>query len=62
MLLKTNPHHHTLWDYIWVDAICVNQSNEKEKNQRVRAMGKVYSNAVEVSAWLGLQRLPHWFQ
>jgi hypothetical protein len=62
MLLRTHPHHHTPWDYIWVDAICINQSNEKEKNQQVRAMDKVYSNAVEVSAWLGLQRLPHWFQ
>ena len=59
MLLKTHPHQHTLWDYIWVNAICINQSNEKEKNQQVRAMDKVYFNAVEVSAWLGLQRLPH---
>jgi hypothetical protein len=62
MLLKTHPHHHTPWDYIWVDAICINQSSEKEKNQQVRAMDKVYSNAMEVSAWFGLQRLPHWFQ
>jgi hypothetical protein len=47
---------------VWVDAICINQKDEKEKNQQVRAMSEVYSQAVEVSAWLGPQRLPNWMQ
>lgn len=49
-------------DYLWVDAICINQSDGEEKNQQVRAMNRVYSNAVEVTAWLGLQRLPGWIK
>jgi hypothetical protein len=47
---------------VWVDAICINQKDEKEKTQQVRAMSEVYSRAVEVSAWLGPQRLPDWMQ
>jgi hypothetical protein len=57
-LLRT----HGDWTHIWVDAVCINQSDEGEKSQQVRTMDKVYLNAVEVSAWLGLQRPPNWMQ
>lgn len=46
------------WSRLWVDAICINQSDDKEKSEQVRAMDKIFSRAVEVNAWLGLQRLP----
>ena len=61
-LLRTNSHYRAWWDYIWVDAICINQSDGKEKNEQVRAMDRIFSSAVEVTAWLGLQRLPNWIQ
>lgn len=38
---------------IWVDAICINQSNTEERNSQVAQMGQVYANAAEVICWLG---------
>lgn len=60
--IQTNSYQDTHWTHMWVDAICINQKDEEEKSQQVRAMSEVYSRAVEVSAWLGPQRLPHWLQ
>jgi hypothetical protein len=39
---------------LWVDALCIQQSNTLEKNHQVRQMGKVYENAVSVLVWLGV--------
>lgn len=61
-LHRTNMHLASLWNHIWVDAICINQSDGDEKNEQVRAMDTVFSHAVEVTAWLGLHRLPSWIQ
>ena len=38
---------------IWVDAICIDQSNVEERNQQVTMMGDIYSTAREVRVWLG---------
>jgi len=38
---------------IWVDAICINQKNDKEREQQVRLMAKIYSQAICVLIWLG---------
>ncbi|KAK8159384.1 heterokaryon incompatibility protein-domain-containing protein [Phyllosticta citrichinensis] len=38
---------------LWIDAICINQRNEDEKNCQVPLMGKIYSEANEVFAWIG---------
>lgn len=38
---------------IWIDFICINQSDDVEKAQQVRKMGLVYSLAEEVVIWLG---------
>lgn len=38
---------------IWVDAICIDQANVEERNQQVSLMGRIYSTAYAVSAWLG---------
>ncbi|KAI1842247.1 hypothetical protein JX266_011532 [Neoarthrinium moseri] len=40
-------------DYIWVDAICIDQSNNAEKEQVVPHMGQIFSSAARVYAWLG---------
>lgn len=39
---------------LWIDAICIDQSNIEEKNQQVRMMGSIYSQALRVLVWLGL--------
>jgi hypothetical protein len=37
----------------WIDAICIDQSNTKEKTSQVRLMKGIYSRAELVLAWLG---------
>ncbi|KAK6606934.1 heterokaryon incompatibility protein [Botrytis cinerea] len=38
---------------LWVDAICINQSDIKERNEQVTLMGEIYSMAKPVLVWLG---------
>ncbi|KAL7941125.1 heterokaryon incompatibility domain-containing protein [Trichoderma barbatum] len=38
---------------LWIDALCINQSDNKEKTQQVRLMGEIYSKARRVLIWLG---------
>jgi hypothetical protein len=39
---------------LWIDAICIDQSNITERNHQVWMMGHIYSRAKEVVIWLGL--------
>ncbi|KAF5544650.1 heterokaryon incompatibility het-6 [Fusarium mexicanum] len=41
---------------LWVDAICINQSNVQEKSQQVAMMGEIFTEAVGVISWLGPAR------
>ncbi|KAL8803976.1 MAG: hypothetical protein Q9182_002848 [Xanthomendoza sp. 2 TL-2023] len=38
---------------LWIDAICIDQNNLREKSQQVAMMGQVYAKAVSVMIWLG---------
>lgn len=38
---------------IWIDAICINQKDKKEKGHQVKQMGDIYKGAEEVLIWLG---------
>ncbi|KAM7195079.1 HET domain containing protein [Rhypophila sp. PSN 637] len=38
---------------LWVDAICINQNDDLEKNHQVSMMGTVYSSASRTVVWLG---------
>ncbi|KAK4163767.1 heterokaryon incompatibility, partial [Cladorrhinum sp. PSN259] len=38
---------------IWVDALCINQGNRKERGQQVQLMQEIYSNAYSAIVWLG---------
>ena len=38
---------------LWVDAICIDQSNMEERNDQVKRMVQIYSMAQEVLIWLG---------
>ncbi|KAH8725333.1 heterokaryon incompatibility protein-domain-containing protein, partial [Phaeosphaeriaceae sp. PMI808] len=38
---------------LWVDAICINQSDINERNHQVQQMADIYSQAQRVIGWLG---------
>jgi Heterokaryon incompatibility protein (HET) len=38
---------------LWIDALCINQSDVSERNEQVKMMGEIYSRAREVLIWLG---------
>ncbi|RYC60101.1 hypothetical protein CHU98_g6105 [Xylaria longipes] len=39
--------------YLWVDAICINQIDNKDKAMQVRNMFQIFKRATKVIAWLG---------
>lgn len=41
---------NTRW--IWIDALCTDQSNTTERNHQVRIMGSIYQSAVDGLAWV----------
>ncbi|MCJ1471888.1 hypothetical protein MMC13_000529 [Lambiella insularis] len=40
--------------YLWIDAICIDQQNVKERNAQVSLMKVIYENATLVYVWLGI--------
>ncbi|KAH7389214.1 hypothetical protein BKA64DRAFT_680061 [Cadophora sp. MPI-SDFR-AT-0126] len=40
-------------EYVWIDAICINQSNVPEKNVQVALMNRIYQEAAGTIVWLG---------
>ena len=38
---------------LWVDALCIDQSNTSERNHQVQQMRSIYRDAQEVISWLG---------
>ncbi|KAL2672588.1 hypothetical protein Neosp_013301 [[Neocosmospora] mangrovei] len=40
-------------DYLWADAICIDQANLSERSQQVQLMGRIYSSALVVYSWVG---------
>ncbi|KAF3802064.1 hypothetical protein GCG54_00012310 [Colletotrichum gloeosporioides] len=44
---------------IWVDAICINQHDEKEKNRQIPRIGHIYAAAERVIIWLS-SYIPWW--
>ncbi|KAF2657196.1 hypothetical protein K491DRAFT_691212 [Lophiostoma macrostomum CBS 122681] len=45
--------HHQIQDRIWIDSICINQTDNTEKSAQVTAMAKIYKTAMSVAACLG---------
>jgi len=39
--------------YLWVDALCINQTDNEEKSTQIPLMGEIYSSAQQVVVWLG---------
>jgi hypothetical protein len=48
--LRGRPEHAKS---LWIDALCIDQQNEQEKNQQVQMMDTIYREANTVVAWLG---------
>ncbi|OCL08294.1 hypothetical protein AOQ84DRAFT_376930 [Glonium stellatum] len=48
-----NEHDSADSELIWIDAICIDQSNLVERNAQVTIMGKIYKKASKVIVWLG---------
>jgi hypothetical protein len=38
---------------LWIDAVCIDQTNIQEKEHQVQRMGHIYSRADRVLIWLG---------
>jgi hypothetical protein len=38
---------------LWIDAICINQKNLRERNEQVPKMDRIYGKASGVCVWLG---------
>ncbi|KAK4503992.1 hypothetical protein PRZ48_004907 [Zasmidium cellare] len=47
--------------YLWIDAICINQSDPVERAAQVSIMDKVYSSASHLFVWLGEDIIPPQF-
>jgi hypothetical protein len=45
--------HESMVRILWIDAICIDQSNIEERNHQVPLMKTIYSNATTVRVWLG---------
>jgi hypothetical protein len=39
--------------FLWIDSLCINQSNKAEMNTQVGRMAEIYRNAKNVLIWLG---------
>ncbi|KAI0435547.1 heterokaryon incompatibility protein-domain-containing protein [Xylaria telfairii] len=44
--------------YFWIDAICINQGDSKEKSWQTALMKNIYRSATHVIGWLGLDAPP----
>jgi hypothetical protein len=44
---------HARAQYLWVDAICINQMDDQEKSHQIRKMKTIYEKAHTVLVWLG---------
>jgi hypothetical protein len=45
--------HQKAHKVLWVDALCINQEDIKERNYQVRTMRDIYVAAEKVVVWLG---------
>lgn len=51
--LKHLRDHKLVGSRLWIDSICIKQSDDHEKAQQVANMGRIFANASRVLIWLG---------
>lgn len=44
-----------LSEYFWIDQLCIDQGNDREKSHQVAMMAKIYRSAANVAVWLDLR-------
>jgi hypothetical protein len=52
-LLEINKHCYLSGLPIWIDAVCINQSDDVEKSWQVAQMGEIYKGAAKTLLYLG---------
>lgn len=55
LALRDLLRYHSV-TFLWVDAICINQSDTSERSRQVQLMGEIFSRADIVLAYLGQER------
>ncbi|KAB8242241.1 heterokaryon incompatibility protein-domain-containing protein [Aspergillus flavus] len=45
--------NHSVVRLLWIDAICINQKDDREKSHQIQLMRKIYGEAWRVIVWLG---------
>jgi hypothetical protein len=45
--------NHSVQRILWIDAICIDQANQEEKEHQIQSMAKIYGQANRVVVWLG---------
>lgn len=53
LALCAQDDSHDLQDYLWIDALAINQSDTDERSEQVKLMGDIYQKATRVVIWLG---------
>jgi Heterokaryon incompatibility protein (HET) len=53
--LRTSLPSGEKYRFLWVDSLCIDQENNKDRNHQVSNMGKIYQQAALVLVWLGEQ-------
>ncbi|KAI9868856.1 MAG: hypothetical protein M1813_004707 [Trichoglossum hirsutum] len=51
--VDTQSEWASLPHLIWVDAVCINQSDVEERNHQIQLMSQIYTGASVVISWLG---------
>ncbi|ETI26153.1 hypothetical protein G647_02930 [Cladophialophora carrionii CBS 160.54] len=46
-------YRHRRITHVWLDMLCINQSDEDDKSKQVLMMGEIFKRAEKVYAWLG---------
>ncbi|RYN36232.1 hypothetical protein AA0119_g10643 [Alternaria tenuissima] len=52
-LVTARQKRRLLENWLWIDALSIDQTNVEERNHQVQQMGRVFSHAKEVLSWLG---------
>ena len=53
VMALSNLADRDLNGYYWIDALCIDQLNDKERNEQVMIMDKIFQRATAVDVWLG---------